>query len=190
MKMTIQELAKQAHDAAVARGFWETQMSNEHCMMLVITEVAEMVEADRNGRKADLQAYKNSLSPDAQTRRGWFGVVDDPEEFEKYVKDTIEDEMADIVIRLYDLSGALNIDFGKYNPIRYNREFGRFTFTENAFALTKGLSNEAFSIERRILFGLQYADMWARHLHIPLDVHVRLKMAYNATRGIRNGKNY
>lgn len=184
------ELATKAHNMAVEHGFWELNHSNEHCMMLVITEIAEMVEADRNGRTADLQAYKNAIAPELQTRRGWYGVVDDPELFRKYVKDTIEDEMADVVIRLYDMAGNIGMDFAKYNVIRYNRDFEKFEFVENAFALVKGLANESYNIERRILFGLQYIQMWAKAENIMLPAHVQLKMAYNATRAPKHGKNY
>lgn len=98
--------------------------------------------------------------------------------------------MADIAIRLYDMAGALNMDFSKYNAIRYNRDFAKFEFVENAFALTKGLANESYQIERRILFGLHYIEMWANAENIQLYAHIRLKMAYNATRSIRHGKNY
>lgn len=188
--MKHQELAQEAHAASVERGFWPVQHSNEHCMMLVITEVAEIVEADRKGRHADLQAYKDGIAPELKTRRGWYGVVDDTELFRKYIKDTTADEMADIAIRLYDMAGALNMDFSKYNAIRYNRDFAKFEFVENAFALTKGLANESYQIERRILFGLHYIEMWANAENIQLYAHIRLKMAYNATRAIRHGKNY
>ena len=127
-------LATMAHKAAVEHGFWDMNHSNEHCMMLVIAEIAEMVQADRSGRHADLQMYKCTNMSDSQ---GWHNVFN-PELFRRHVKDSVEDEMADVVIRLYDMAGNIGMDFNKYNEIRYYRDFDKFEFVENAFALTKG----------------------------------------------------
>ena len=39
----INELAEKAHSNAVKHGFWDKKFNNEHYLMLVITEIAEMV---------------------------------------------------------------------------------------------------------------------------------------------------
>ena len=44
--MNYNKLAEEAHENAVKHGFWETKVSNEHCLMLVITEIAEMCGFD------------------------------------------------------------------------------------------------------------------------------------------------
>ena len=51
--MNFNELANKAHSNAVKHGFWKKRLSNEHCLMLVITEIGELVEEDRNKLKAD-----------------------------------------------------------------------------------------------------------------------------------------
>ena len=55
--MNYNKLAEEAHENAVKHGFWENKVSNEHCLMLIITEIAEMVEAHRVNRKANTAAY-------------------------------------------------------------------------------------------------------------------------------------
>ena len=60
--MNYNKLAEEAHENAVKHGFWETKVSNEHCLMLVITEIAEMVEAHRVSRKASTAAYNEMLN--------------------------------------------------------------------------------------------------------------------------------
>ncbi|MBS7401664.1 MAG: hypothetical protein KIG16_04080, partial [Eubacteriales bacterium] len=110
--------------------------------------------------------------------------------FERYIKNTMEDEMADIVIRLADLAGALGIDFTKMQPCRYYRAFSKFSFTENAFALCKGLSKDAIGIEKRIQFGLDFITKWAQELNIELAFFVAQKMRYNKMRPYRHGKQY
>lgn len=43
--MNFNKLAKESHANAVKHGFWEKRESNEHCLMLVVSEIGEMVEA-------------------------------------------------------------------------------------------------------------------------------------------------
>lgn len=174
--MNYNKLAEEAHENAVKHGFWETKVSNEHCLMLVITEIAEMVEAHRVSRKAKTAAYNDM--PNKQIG------------FEKFIKNTMEDEMADIVIRLADLAGALGVNFDKMQPCRYYRAFSKFSFTENAFALCKGLSKDAIGIEKRIQFGLDFITKWAQELNIELAFFVAQKMRYNKIRPYRHGKQY
>ena len=87
--MNYYELAKEIHDNAVAKGFWDKPHSNEHYLMLVITELSEAVEAHRKGRTASIPE----------------GIEDFPDKafvpsFESHVKDTVEDELADTQTRM------------------------------------------------------------------------------------------
>ncbi len=174
--MNYNELSKAAHKIAVNHGFWNKK-SNEHYMMLVVVEIGETVEAHRNRRYADIKAFEQGTLP---------CVVN----FERFIKDTIEDEMADIAIWLADIAGALGINFDKMNPCRYHRAFDKFSFTENAFALTKGLCRDTIAIEKRIQFGMEYVFKWAKELKIDLPYFINLKMKYNANRPLKNGKAY
>lgn len=177
--MNLNELAKKAHSNAVEHGFWEQRWTHQHCLMLVITEIAELVEAHRNTRTADMDAftkYEDRLSFDVN--------------FATHVKDTIQDEFADIAIRLFDLAGALGIDFDVMYPCQYHRDYDKFTFTENAFALVKGLTKENISVEKRVQFALAYVTNWTESLSIGLPWHVDAKMKYNEHRAIRHGKKY
>ena len=174
--MNYNRLAEEAHENAVNHGFWEEKWSNEHCLMLVITEISEMVEAHRVNRKANTAAYND--------------MFNEQNGFERYIKNTMEDEMADIVIRLADLAGALGVNFDKMSPCRYYRAYSKFSFTENAFALSRGLCRYGFGIEKRIQFGLDFVSKWAQELNIDLAFFVVQKMRYNVTRPYKNGKQY
>lgn len=187
-------LSKLIHDNAVKHGFWAERPSGEHCLMLVITEIAEMVEADRKGNIAVIKHIRkqNNLAAAQKVR-----MVDEVENapdfnaaFIENIKDTMEDEMADVAIRLLDLAGELGMDFDKLNRMRYHRAFDRFTFTENAFALCRGLSRDNINIFKRIQFGLHYITGWAKSQGVNLDWHVEAKMRFNATRPMKHGKAY
>jgi len=187
--MNHQLFIEAAHKMAVEHGFWDTMNTSEHCVMLVLTEVAEMVEADRKGRRANLEEYERRAGAIDGTFTGTLPTIS-VAWFKDTIKDTLEDEMADIAIRLYDLGGAIGLVLDKYKAINYNREFDKFDFCENAFALSKGLCNTQYYIEKRIAFGLKFVRMWAEHMNVDLEKHIMLKMAFNATRGNKHGKKY
>lgn len=192
--MNFNELANKAHSNAVKHGFWEKRLSNEHCLMLVITEIGELVEADRsNKRRAKVDWFNKKmttsiicrgLDPNISKERGYEVA------YNETIKGSIEEEFANIAIRLFDLAGALGIDFDKMNPCRYYRAFDKFSFTENAFALCKGLSRDVIGIEKRIQFGIEYVKKWAESLNVDLTWHIEQKMKYNENRPIMHDKKY
>lgn len=98
------------HGEAVARGFYDEPKETGTQIMLVVSELAEAMEADRNERYADYAMYN--------------GEDCTPEAFKKYVKDSFEDEIADAMIRLFDLCGAMKIDIAThvYEKLKYNME--------------------------------------------------------------------
>ena len=55
----IRELCKEAHENAVRHGFWNEEHDIRHYLMLVITELAEAVQAYRKYRFADRKDRKS-----------------------------------------------------------------------------------------------------------------------------------
>ena len=75
-------------------------------LMLVVSELGEALEAHRKNRFTKvkwLEGYEKDLK-----------TSDFPLVFERSIKDTFEDEIADVFIRLFDLCGYLGIDIEKY----------------------------------------------------------------------------
>jgi len=111
--MTINELSIIAHKNARDKGFWQafgdikdialTNYENKtlddlmigHRLMLIVSELGEALEALRHNKTSQ-------------------GLDLDTVDFKKQVKDTFEDEIADVFIRLGDLVGYLNIDIEKH----------------------------------------------------------------------------
>lgn len=56
--MNLNELRDKAYRIAYDHGFHDKELSNEHCLMLVITELSEAVEADRKDKYADIGMFK------------------------------------------------------------------------------------------------------------------------------------
>ena len=181
-----QALCETAHRKAEEKGWWENPLSLQSNLMLIITECAEMVNADRRRKYANIGEMKKAIGNRSieETPFEWKNA------FEAYVKDTVEDELADTMIRIADLAGFLKVDFSRFNRINYQRDFDKYEFADNVFVLVKALVNEGYSKPRRILFAMQYIIDFADYIGCDLNLHIRMKLAYNSTRPIKHGKSY
>lgn len=102
--MNLTELSKKIHAGNVERGFYEHPATFPDRCMLIVSEIAEAVEAHREGRTT-WKGYVSQAQNMAETDNDNFAPY-----FRTYVKDTVEDEIADAIIRLLDLSGYMGID--------------------------------------------------------------------------------
>lgn len=70
--MNLNELRDKAYQCAVAHGWHEENLSDEHFLCLVISELMEAVEADRKGKHAKVAMFKewqwNSVPLTEETR--------------------------------------------------------------------------------------------------------------------------
>jgi len=104
-----------------AKGFWDNERNVGELLMLVTSELGEAMEAHRKGRFANLKQY------DEISQKEWAdkSPIEKREKycFEKLIKDTFEDEIADAVIRLLDLSAGLGINLEKHinEKVKYNK---------------------------------------------------------------------
>ena len=100
----LNALAASCHEAAKGKGFWDKSRETASLLMLIVSELSEAMEADRN--------LKYSKLPNIE-RLSALVKNDDPlfkTTFEERIKDTFEDELADVVIRVMDLCGGYGID--------------------------------------------------------------------------------
>ena len=130
--MNLTEFSQQVHRDNVRKGFYETwyglkkyvvdtsyernqllnQMFIDQRLALIMSEAGEAVECNRKNLRANLKGVVSS-----------FEGEDFKQAFRVHVKDTLEDEIADIIIRCLDLSGFLKIDIQKHVDLklRYNK---------------------------------------------------------------------
>ena len=107
------ELAKEIHEGNAARGFWEDDRKLTEVVMLTVCELAEAIEADRAGKwvtENDLIKYLNKYEPDV---------------FRETIKDTVQDEIADAIIRILDFSHKFNIDLDFHIKAKLNYNASR-----------------------------------------------------------------
>ena len=212
--MNIPELIKEAHDNAIERGFYDCQICHgdreikdddsglwvdcQNCdttginpnknigelLMLIISELGEALEAHRCGRfvakHTDMLEWIDETSLDNDH---WIKL------FEINIKNTFEDELADVFIRLFDLCGYLGIEpkivhFSVIDESVTN-------MGEMLFCVTKEIVK--ISDHHRGAFmesSLDLLDSICEKSNIPIEKYIKAKMAYNRTRPRKHGKEY
>lgn len=102
--INLNELRDRAYKTACEHGFHDKELSNEHFFCLIISRLGKAVEADRKGKRADRESFKSSYENEEPHDDANFKYC-----FEKYIKDTLPDELSEVVIRLLDLAGLRGI---------------------------------------------------------------------------------
>jgi len=162
-------LAKQHHEAMVSKGFWEEPNLLEK-KMLIISELGEAIEAHRKGRVCELnEGERTGLGTQELFSKETF-IAD----FEKFVKDTYEDELADVVLRIWDY-------------MEYTGQNG----TGKAIKLKENVGENLYKITEAICKNQFIPAINAISVLCPnLDWHIKMKMAFNKTRPHKHGKSY
>lgn len=182
--MNLNELRDRAYNTACDHGFHDEELSNEHCLCLVISELMEAVEADRKGKRFNKDAKETyELIQNVKFCK----VI-----YENYIKGSVEEELADAVIRLLDLAGLRGIDLSDTNEITdelVSLKSG-FRFTEVCFGFIFLLTNDVEGLGKRICFTLAGLIKYCQFSGIDLMWHVNQKMRYNELRENKHGKKY
>lgn len=107
----LNELAKQFHEKAKAKGFWDEPRETGTLLMLMVSELSEALEADRKNKHADLSAF-DYRKEDRECPEHF------QQDFQELIKDSFEDEIADVFIRLLDFIGQRNIDIERHIELK------------------------------------------------------------------------
>lgn len=191
----LNDLAKEIHQNAKDKGFWDSPRNTGELFMLIISEASEALEAHRKGRKADLKKFalpNNGNVTDEQ----WFKIS-----FENCVKDTTADEIADVVIRILDYCASqeieikpallsttlISLDSDNFGAALFQicgeiQRAGEYALTNDIWEIEKSKDN----IHSTLTLIIQLCD----REQIDLLKHIELKMKYNATRERMHGKAY
>jgi NTP pyrophosphatase (non-canonical NTP hydrolase) len=196
--MNLNELRDKAYKIACEHGFHDKKYSNEHWLMLVVTELSEAVDADRKNHHADLDSFFRTVKDwnEAETvlLKSWYSVMLN-KQFEENIKDSIEDELADAVIRCLDFCGLKEFDLSETqemieddepDPCPDETDIMKVIMYNIISLLFNKTRKEELRVQDVIiqLFGLSV------HLGIDLEWHINMKMKYNELRPRLHGKEY
>jgi hypothetical protein len=176
----LTELQKRIWDIAKAHGWHEELKPVETWLGLVMTEVAEAVEADRNGVRADIERFNERMANLDGSKECF------KEMYKRYIKGSIEEEFADVIIRLLDMAEEVHGDkmcWKGYYP--YSTVFNdKISFIDNAWIFVKEVLNWG---TMNISDSVSFMFDWAQDLGIDLWQHIEWKMKYNELRPYKHG---
>lgn len=133
--MEIKQIMQEIHINNINKGFWDDKGTKNvgEVLMLCVSELSEALEAHRKGKFAvkswNLEKNCGNINEESSTNDKLYFQ----QEFEVAIKDTFEDEIADTVIRLFDLCSGFNIDlvyhieqklkYNKMRPYKHNKAY-------------------------------------------------------------------
>ncbi|MDD5791450.1 MAG: hypothetical protein PUD22_02570 [Erysipelotrichaceae bacterium] len=116
IRININNQCKQQHRNMLDKGFDDKDFARD--LMLIVSELSEALEADRKGKdthKLPLPIEKSILCRIGDSD---FDKSTWKDYFESYIKDTIQDEIADALLRIMDLCGRYDIDIDTHVAIK------------------------------------------------------------------------
>lgn len=193
----LNQLRDKAYQCAVAHGWHEENLSDEHFLCLVISELMEAVDAERKGRYASKDRFVREFEyivTEQRLRKDAYDVAYILV-FDKYIKDTVEDELADACIRIFDLAGLRKINlsdisFPIYNSDDHKNSRKSLTFTEWVYDVTRvisGFNKNNYPIGYLFVGILQEICCKAELIGFDILWHIDQKMKYNELRPYKHG---
>lgn len=177
----LAKLQQRIWDVATAHGWHEKPISTAQYCGLIMTEMAEAVEADRNSRRSMDAEFKSVLAFETANKDSYFMAC-----YKYYIKGSIEEEFADVVIRVLDMAQEVHGDkmrwlgYYPYSQVYQEKE----SFIENAWYFIREVLNwGTMNISDCVSFMFD----WAQHLGIDLWQHIEWKMKYNELRPYKHG---
>ena len=110
-----------------------------------------------------------------------------PQKYSLFIKGSIEEELADIVIRILDFA------YEKFGDNVWSESYENaipnisLSFTENAWLLLRNIIDGSSS---GLHSSIAFVERWSFSLGIDLWWHVEAKMKYNETRFYKHDKKY
>lgn len=185
----LNELKTEIYGNAVLHGFHDENHTVDHFLGLVLSEIGEAINADRNpDAPVVIEATLDQAKLLADQSVGGVAFV---EFFKSNIKGSVIEELADVVIRILDLAGDLGITFEDDLEI-YDSALVD-TLPDNLFGFAMSLDglDLEYTDQADFISCLEEISSIAIHFtHLNPWQVVRLKMLYNKTRPWLHEKKY
>lgn len=187
--ISLTKECKEQYERMKAKGFHDRDVSLQEIFGLIISEMCEAMEAERNGILVSNERYDFVLT--RQTQEGF------TESFKEYIKDTVSDELADVFIRCMDA-------VGKYNKENNDIVLFKHCIDERVKILNNTPNTFAFYVYHLAYWVTSNEKICCNYFttimeicaaiaiihNINLGRAIEAKIRYNETRGYKHGKKY
>lgn len=127
--MNINELAKEVHENAVARGWWESPPSIPEALCLIHSELSEALEEYREGNPlvygTCALAAEDCKFSGVCDRIGYQGIREESDIEGPCKPEGIAVELADVILRTLDLMAYLGVDVDAVVMAKHRYNIGR-----------------------------------------------------------------
>lgn len=194
-KEDLEVLSKKAYESAKSKGFYsDTGIDTTFCLMFIIVEMSEALQADRKDRHGSVEDYESEIEMGR----------DIPTAYRNTLEGTVESEFADIAIRILSLLGSImdseKADFMEDEDLIDEYKLAKFIFgldlVEDLYRLIEKMGVCDLNDSQNWYLAKHLQEMLidifaiAHHNNINLIEHIRLKMKYNETRPYLHGYKY
>jgi len=211
--MDINKLIKECHENAVEKGFYDCPECGGDCtgrlcvncriygkekcngytecphckgtgidqnkniselLMFAIVEISKAVEALINGKLSD---WSKDINIDCKS---WNMVY-----IETYIKDTFEDKITDVFIRLFELCGYLGIeidDVNRHNDLGVGKLFDFPDLLLFVVRVISEIQSSETDKKNNIECAFSYLFDVVKKYNIDIEKHIDAKIAYNKTK--------
>jgi len=196
------DVSVRARDHAKKAGFLAGKPNPHSHISKINGEVAEFEEAHSNGNVADILEYKNRIRL-LEAGNGTYGALKEYA-FEKIMKDTTGDELADAGIHLANFAEGEGVILQRDHFKNHDEILNIASEEKNVYIMINRLYELISVLGKPLIFVAGYAgvhhhaditnclyavEFIAKYLEIDLEYHIEEKMAYNIGRPHLHGKN-
>jgi len=182
--MVIQKYINKSYKIAQDKGFYSDDTPIEKHITGILSELFEVYEAHRLGAFTNKNIYTlNWFNNPNSLSSTWCHL------YKTGVKDTLEDEITDMFIRIFNLSAFMNVKLDNIRP--YTAKIDNLNIDQQILHINQLILNYNdlsiklwFSLVLTTLLGFCYLNK------INIKLHIECKIEFNKTREHLHGKKY
>lgn len=165
---SLQWWAKKQYAINCKKGWHDPIYTKTHYLFMIVTEVAEAAEADRKQKRCKTDdALRCKEIGNEEIFYEWYY---------QRIKGTIEEEFADICLRIIDLAYKIYGNSMKWKEEIVSR-MENTIFTEKAYHFIYNILREGDA--NQLASAVSFVYGWAYSLGINLNLHIKLKLRFN-----------
>lgn len=167
-KEQLESISKEIH--ALNAGVWNKADIGEGLVRLLDFLCALRMSV--HGRRiADRGSYEIF-----NEKKGLFSKPSKVKNYRLYIRSTMEEGFADLLLAVADLAAAKEMNFDALQP-EFKRNFSEFTFNNNCFSFAK-LVMSVVPIRKRVIMMMGFIISWANAENIDLEFYVKERISY------------